>query len=212
MNVKQLVFNPLQENTYILYDDTGECIIIDPGCQHAGEKDLLKQTITELKLSPKALLNTHCHFDHIFGNNFVCSEYSIEAHAHEGELPNIKRFMASSAMFGYSGEAIKPPTRHLTDRQIFKFGNSTLELIHTPGHSPGSMCFYSKNDKFLISGDTLFAGSIGRTDLPGGDYDLIMKSLEKLITLPDDTKVYCGHASSTTIGMEKMHNPFLVHP
>jgi glyoxylase-like metal-dependent hydrolase (beta-lactamase superfamily II) len=209
MNIKKLVFNPLQENTYVVYDDTKECVIIDPGCQKPQEKDVLKRFISDNGLKPKLLLNTHCHFDHIFGNNFVCDEYEIESWAAEGELANIKRFTASASMFGGSNEQPKTPAHFLENGQVIKFGNSELKVINTPGHSPGSVCFYSETGRFLIAGDTLFAGSIGRTDLPGGSYNEIKTSLKTLISLPADTKVYCGHGPDTAIGREKDYNPFI---
>jgi glyoxylase-like metal-dependent hydrolase (beta-lactamase superfamily II) len=209
MEIKKLVFNPLQENTYIIYDETKECVIIDPGCQKPQEKSVLKQFIANNGLKPKALLNTHCHFDHIFGNNFVCDEYGVELWASEGELANIRRFRASASLFGISEEQPYPPSHFLKDGQVITFGNSELKVINTPGHSPGSVCFYSEAGNFLIAGDTLFAGSIGRTDLPGGDYDEIKESLEKLIALPGETKVYCGHGPDTETGWERLHNPFI---
>ncbi|MDR0725369.1 MAG: MBL fold metallo-hydrolase [Prevotellaceae bacterium] len=209
MEIKKLVFNPIQENTYIIYDETKECVIIDPGCQKPLEKNILKQFIDNNALKPKAVLNTHCHFDHIFGNNFVCREYGVEVWASEGELANIRRFTASASLFGISGEQPNPPAHFLKNGEVIKFGNSELKVITTPGHSPGSVCFYSETGNFLIAGDTLFAGSIGRTDLPGGDYDTIKESLKKLIALPDDTKVYCGHGYDTSIGRERLNNPFI---
>jgi glyoxylase-like metal-dependent hydrolase (beta-lactamase superfamily II) len=210
MEIKKLIFNPLQENTYIIYDATKECVIIDPGCQKPAEKNLLKQFITDSGLKPKILLNTHCHFDHIFGNNFVSNEYGIELWASEGELANIKRFKSSASLFGISDEQPCTPSHFLENGQIVKFGNSGLKVINTPGHSPGSVCFYSETENILIAGDTLFAGSIGRTDLPGGNYDEIKESLKTLIALPTETKVYCGHGSDTAIGREKFYNPFIL--
>ncbi|MDR1886582.1 MAG: MBL fold metallo-hydrolase, partial [Prevotellaceae bacterium] len=193
MKIKKLIFNPLHENTYVVYDETKECVVIDPGCQTPAEKSVLKQFIDENSLTPKAVLNTHCHFDHIFGNNFVCGEYGIELWASESELANIRRFTASSSLFGISDEQPKAPTRFLEDGQVVGFGISELKVIATPGHSAGSVCFYSDTDSLLVAGDTLFEESIGRTDLPGGDFDQIMKSLEDLLALPEDTKVYSGH-------------------
>jgi glyoxylase-like metal-dependent hydrolase (beta-lactamase superfamily II) len=209
VEIKKLVFNPIQENTYIVYDDTNECVIIDPGCQKPLENNTLKQFIDNNGLKPKMVLNTHCHFDHIFGNNFVCREYGVESWASEGELVNIRRFTASASLFGISAEQPHAPSHFLENDEVIKFGNSELKVITTPGHSPGSVCFYSETENFLIAGDTLFAGSIGRTDLPGGDYDTIKESLKKLIALPDLTKVYCGHGPDTSIGRERLHNPFI---
>jgi glyoxylase-like metal-dependent hydrolase (beta-lactamase superfamily II) len=210
MKIKKLIFNPLQENTYIVFDETNECVIIDPGCQQKKEREALTRCISEAGLIPKAIFNTHCHFDHIFGNNFLRNHYRVELWAHEGEAANIRRFSASAALFGMMEEPARPPERFLADKMTLDFGNSSLEVLHTPGHSPGSVCFHSASDSFLIAGDTLFAGSIGRTDLPGGDYDEIMNSLKRLMTLPDETKVYCGHGSETSIGVERRQNPFLI--
>jgi glyoxylase-like metal-dependent hydrolase (beta-lactamase superfamily II) len=210
MTLKRFIFNPLQENTYIIHDQTGECVIIDAGCQSKGEKDVLKSYINEQKLKVVALLNTHCHFDHVFGNAFVCREYGVKSQAHRDELHNIKRFTASASLFGFAGDAPPVPEEFLENDMTIKFGESELKVIHTPGHSPGGVCFYSQKDKFLISGDSLFAGSIGRTDLPGGDYDALIASVKNLIaTLPGDTVVYPGHAHQTSIEFEKLHNPFI---
>jgi glyoxylase-like metal-dependent hydrolase (beta-lactamase superfamily II) len=210
MEIKKLVFNYIQENTYIVYDDANECVIIDPGCQKPLENRILKQFIDNNGLKPKAVLNTHCHFDHIFGNNFVCKEYGVEVWASEDELANIRRFTTNISLFGISAEQPDLPSHFLENGQVIKFGNSELQVINTPGHSPGSVCFYSATGNFLIAGDTLFAGTIGRTDLPGGDYNKIRESLKKLTALPDETKVYCGHGTDTTIGNEKLYNPFLL--
>jgi glyoxylase-like metal-dependent hydrolase (beta-lactamase superfamily II) len=209
MTVKRFIFNPLQENTYIVYDETNECVIIDPGCQTSTEKSVLKQFIDTNGLRPKAVWNTHCHFDHIFGNNFVTDEYGIDLWTAEGELANIRRFQASASLFGIVTDLPNAPSHFFEDGQQLKVGNLEWTVIVTPGHSPGSVCFYSESERVIFVGDTLFAGSIGRTDLPGGNYDEIKKSLAKLIELPDDTTVYCGHAANTTIGKERLSNPFI---
>jgi glyoxylase-like metal-dependent hydrolase (beta-lactamase superfamily II) len=209
MKVKQFVFNMLQENTYIIYDETKECVIIDPGCQTSVEKITLKRFLLDNNLKPKVLLNTHCHFDHIFGNNFVCNEYRVELWASESEIANIRRFPASASQLGLSDEQSQNPSRFLKNEQIIKFGNSELKVIDTPGHSQGSVCFYSETDNFIITGDTLFAKNIGQTSLPGGDFGKIKESLKKLIALPNETTVYCGHGVDTTIGNEKLYNPFI---
>ena len=210
ITVKKFVFNAIEENTYILYDETKECVIIDPGCYNDAEKKTLKDYIETNGLKPVVLLNTHCHFDHIFGNAYVCREFGIELWAHEADVYNIERSEAYTAMFGMKIEPSPLPSHYLTDGEEIKFGNSTLKVIHTPGHSPGCVCFYSEKDKLLISGDTLFNGSIGRTDLPGGDYDQIMDSLlNKLMKLSGDTVVYCGHGPNTEIGQEFLYNPFI---
>ena len=210
MRFKRFVFNPLRENTYLLFNNTNECVIIDPGCSNPSEQNTLKQYISDSHLKPVMVLNTHCHFDHVLGNNFVCKEYNIKAYAHEGEASNIKRFTASAALFGHSVEAVDAPEYTLKDRQIIRFGRTHIEVIHTPGHSEGSVCFYYSPKKLLISGDTLFAGSIGRTDLPGGNYEKIIQSLKKLVIMSDETQVLCGHAQDTYIGVEKLNNPFII--
>jgi len=209
MEIKKLIFNPLQENTYIIFDETKECVIVDPGCYTQAEKDLLKKTIAELGVTPKAIINTHCHFDHVFGRNFVADEYNVELWAHEAEFKNIARFASGASLFGIRDEEPRQPEHYFKDGDIFKFGNSELKVIHTPGHAPGSVCFYSDKDNFLISGDTLFAGTIGRTDLPGGDLGEMKDSLKKLMELPGETKVYCGHGPDTTIGKETLYNDFI---
>lgn len=193
-----------------MYDETKECIIIDAGCQQPAEQEQLKRFISEQGLRPVALVNTHCHFDHVFGNSFVCDEYKVPSWTHREELRNVERFEAYASLFGAKGNKPPVPTHFFEDGADFKFGNSSLKVLHTPGHSPGGVCFYSAADKFLIAGDTLFAGSIGRTDLPGGDYDVLMDSLkEKVLVLPSDTKVYCGHGPETSVGIELQTNPFI---
>ena len=210
MILKRFVFNPLQENTYLIHDETGECVVVDAGCHSKGEQDVLKSYIDDHRLRLIALLNTHCHFDHVFGNAFLCSEYGVKSRAHRGELRNIERFKSGAALFGFVGDPPPVPSDFLEDGMWIEFGKSKLQVIYTPGHSPGGLCFYSPDNKFVISGDTLFAESIGRTDLPGGDYDTLMESLKKLTEiLPDNTEVYPGHGPQTTIGHEKLHNPFL---
>jgi glyoxylase-like metal-dependent hydrolase (beta-lactamase superfamily II) len=208
MDIKRLVFNLIQENTYIVSDATGECVIIDPGCI-ASEQHVLRQYLDLYGLTPKAVINTHCHFDHVFGVNFVCDTYNVDFWAHENELDNLRRFMAAANLYSIPGEQPRNPDHYLTDGMSVTFGNSELKVIFTPGHSAGSVCFYSAEDGILFSGDTLFSGTIGRTDLPGSDYDSIVRSLARLTALPGDTKVYCGHAQDTTLSYEKAYNPFL---
>lgn len=211
MKVGQFTFNAFQENTYILYDDSSECVIIDPGCNNDSERNQLVQFIEDKNLKPVRLINTHCHIDHVLGNKFVAEKYGLELEAHEGEIPVLDANEMVSSMYGipYDGS---PAIGKFIDADIdYPFGNTILKTIFTPGHSPASLSFYESESKVLIAGDTLFQMSIGRTDLPGGDYDTLIRNIkEKLLVLPEDTTVYCGHGPSTTIGKEKTTNPFLI--
>lgn len=209
--VVQLTFNPFQENTYLLYDDTKQCVIIDPGCLDDWEKRELERTIEQLDLMPVRLLNTHCHLDHIFGNRFVTEKYNLSLEIHSGEIPVLERAPQAAMLYGVAYRELSPaPGKFIEDGDIIKFGDTTLEAILTPGHSPASLCFFCAASNFLIAGDVLFYGSIGRTDLPGGDYDTLLESIvNRLLPLGDDVKVYPGHGQATTIGFEKQHNPFL---
>ncbi len=208
--VKSFTFNPVQENTYLLYNEHKECIIIDPGCYYDHEKEELKSFINLNKLQPKFLLNTHCHLDHVFGNKFIAEEYKVTLNSHPLEKKVLEMAPASGLMFNlpfdnYQGEVI-----YLEEGDNIFLGDDELEVIHTPGHSPGSICFYCKKQHFIIGGDVLFYNSIGRTDLPGGNHEHLISSIkEKLFKLPGDTKVYPGHGHETTIGTEIKENPYL---
>jgi hydroxyacylglutathione hydrolase len=210
IQIKQFMCNPYQENSYLLYDETGECVIIDPGMQTAAEQNELVNWIRERKLTPVLLLNTHCHIDHVFGNKFVFDNWSLKPQFHKGELPVLQAVPGYAPQMGMHYELSPEPEVFLAETGIVSFGNSELELIFAPGHSPAHLCFYAKADKFLIGGDVLFYNSIGRTDLPGGNHQQLLKNIrEKLFVLPDDIKVYPGHGQPTSIGFEKKHNPFL---
>jgi glyoxylase-like metal-dependent hydrolase (beta-lactamase superfamily II) len=208
--IKTFTFNPVQENTYVLFNEQNECIIIDPGCYFDAEKEELKSFITSHKLTPKILLNTHCHLDHVFGNKFIAEEYKLTLNAHPLEKQILDMAPASGLMFNlpfdnYQGELI-----YLNEGDTVSLGEDDLKVIHAPGHSPGSICFYCKNQHFIIGGDVLFQNSIGRTDLPFGNHEHLIKNIkEKLFQLPADVKVYPGHGSPTTIGEEIKENPFL---
>jgi hydroxyacylglutathione hydrolase len=210
-SVKNFIFNAFQVNTYLLYDETGECIIIDPGCMDKKEEQELTDFINTKNLKPVRLFNTHTHVDHIAGNKFVSEKYKIPLAIHEEGLAFIKSAKGYAAAFNFDiGETIIP-TEFIKDGTIIIFGNSELKVLYTPGHANGSVCFYCEKDKFVIVGDVLFNGSIGRTDFPTGNYDLLISSIkEKLFILPDDTVVYSGHGPKTSIGYEKTTNPFLI--
>ncbi|MDQ6763625.1 MAG: MBL fold metallo-hydrolase [Bacteroidota bacterium] len=210
LQIKVLTYNPVQENTYLLFNENKECIIIDPGCYFDNEKEELTVAIEKNNLKPVMLLNTHCHLDHVFGNKFIAEKYKLTLHLHKAEEEMLKMAPASGLMFNlpfdnYAGEFI-----FLNEGDIVTLGSDKLEVIHAPGHSPGSICFYCKEQKFIIGGDVLFKSSIGRTDLPGGSHEQLLSSIrEKLFLLPDDVKVYSGHGIETTIGFERKNNPFL---
>lgn len=212
LHVVNFVFNDFQENTYILFDETKECVIIDPGCLNDREKKTITDYIESRGFTPVRLLNTHCHIDHVLGNDFIAEKYQLGLEVHENEIPVIEALPMVGRMYGIDVPSCPAPSRFLTDGEIIQFGSSELKVLFTPGHSPGSVSFYSAADNLAIVGDVLFKGSIGRTDLPGGDYDTLIESVEtQLFTLPSETKIYPGHGEATQIGFEKMHNPFFVH-
>ena len=209
--IKQFVFSPIQENTYVLYNETGECLIIDPGCYFGNERNELKEFIQESGLTPKYLLNTHCHLDHVFGNKFVFTTYSLVPHIHEKELPVLERAAEAGIRWGMPFDNYKGELIFLREGDTIRLGNDELKVLFAPGHSPGHIAFYCAAQHFVIGGDVLFHRSIGRTDLPGGDYDTLIESIRSVFfNLPDDTTVYPGHGPETTIGYEKVHNPFLI--
>lgn len=209
--IKVFTFNPIQENTYLLYNEYKECIIIDPGCYYDHEKEELQSFVNTNKLQPKILLNTHCHLDHVFGNKFIAKEYNLKLKTHALEKSVLQMAPASGLMFNlpfdnYAGDLV-----FLEESDVVSLRDDELKVIHAPGHSPGSICFYCEKQHFVISGDVLFKNSIGRTDLPGGSHEGLIKNIkEKLLTLPGDVKAYPGHGPSTTIGEEKKLNPYLV--
>ena len=207
--IKSFENNPYLENTYILYDETGECVIIDPGMYTASEQNAVVNFIKANSLKPVLLLNTHCHIDHVLGNKFIYDQYGLKPQFHEGELEVLESVPAWAAQTGLHYELSPIPDTFLPESGVLSFGNTVLQLIFAPGHSPAHLCFYDNKSNILVGGDVLFRGSIGRTDLPGGDHDLLIRNIEeKLFTLPDDCVVYPGHGPETTIGFEKQHNPF----
>ncbi|MDD4993724.1 MAG: MBL fold metallo-hydrolase [Paludibacter sp.] len=211
MIIKTFTFNPFQENTYILHDETNEAVIIDAGCYNDGEKRLIKLYFEENKLTLKRVINTHLHLDHQFGNKFIYDTFGIAPEAGQDDEFLLLNVAAQARAFGLPiNEEAQALASYVAEYQEIKFGNSSLKAIHVPGHSPGSMAFYSETDEVLFAGDVLFQGSIGRTDLVKGDYATLISSItKKLLPLPDSTIVYCGHGPSTTIGNEKKSNPYL---
>ena len=203
--------NPYQENTYILYDETGECVIIDPGMDTAREQNAVVNFIRENRLKPVLLLNTHCHIDHVLGNKFIFDNYGLKPKFNIGELPVLEAVVSYAPQMGIRYEVSPVPDEYLPETGSIQFGNTILTLVFAPGHSPAHLCFYDKKGNQLIGGDVLFRNSIGRTDLPGGSLTQLVENIEqKLFALPDDCTVYPGHGPKTTIGFEKKTNPFLI--
>ncbi len=210
INVKIFTFNPLQENTYILYSDDLECIIVDPGCYFEPEREKLKGFIEKTGLKPILLVNTHCHLDHVFGNKFIKEAYNLDLHIHQGEEAVLEHAPTSGLMWNVPFDNYEGPIHYLVPGEVIPLGKESLEILFTPGHSPASVSFYARESGFVIAGDVLFRESIGRTDLPGGSPEVLLKSImEQLYVLPNETIVYSGHGVPTKIGHEKKHNPYV---
>jgi glyoxylase-like metal-dependent hydrolase (beta-lactamase superfamily II) len=210
LTVKSFTFSPVQENTYVLFNEKGNCCIIDPGCYFTEEKDKLKTEIEKAGLTPVLLLNSHCHLDHVFGNKFVHDTWQLPPHLHEKEKPVLDFAPQSGQMWNLPFDNYNGPLVYLKEGNILKIDEEELEIRFTPGHSPGSVSFYHAAGSFIIGGDVLFNGSIGRTDLPGGNIETLINSIQtQFFTLSDDTKVYSGHGAVTTVGLEKKNNPFV---
>ncbi|MEY2595233.1 MAG: hypothetical protein RI965_505 [Bacteroidota bacterium] len=210
LNVKIFQFNPLQENTYLIFNEEQNCIIVDPGCYTDQERQQLLQFIASKALRPVLLVNTHCHLDHVFGNKFIHEQFGLELHIHEGEQKVLDMAPTSGLMWNLPFDNYQGKMHFIDESLLLQLGNDRLEILFTPGHSPASISLYSNKDDLLIAGDVLFRESVGRTDLPGGNPDILSHSIRtKLYTLPDETIVYPGHGIPTTIGHEKHHNPFI---
>lgn len=211
LQVASFTFNDFAENTYVLYDDSQECIIFDPGCYTATEQQTLRRFIAEKNLKPVHLINTHCHIDHVLGNDFISQTYGLPVELHQLEVQLLENLPRQALMFGL--ERVQPclaPRVYLSEGDTVSFGNTNLRILLTPGHSPGSLSFYNEAAQIVIAGDVLFRESIGRTDLPGGSFPVLLSSIRtKLFSLPDEVRVFCGHGEPTTIGHEKRYNPFM---
>ncbi len=208
--IQSFTFNDFQENTYILFDETKEAIIIDAGCFYENEKHELSDFIVSKKLKPVKLINTHCHIDHVLGNEYCAKKYDLKLYLHKDELKTYSDAEKWTAMFGIPPLTQPQIIEFIDENSIVNFGNSELSILSTPGHSVASISFYNKAQNFVIAGDVLFRQSIGRTDLPGGNFDVLISSIKnKIFTLPDETIVYSGHGIETTVGYEKTHNSFL---
>lgn len=210
LNIKVFEFNPLQENTYILYDESNECVVIDPGCSNRAEEEELVDFIEENSLTVKMLLNTHCHVDHVLGNAFVKHQFNVKLYIHKKDEMVLRAVKVYAPHYGFFNYQEAEPDGFLEEGESITFGSQKFDILFVPGHAPGHVAFYNKDEKTVIAGDVLFYNSIGRTDLPGGDYNTLITSIrEKLFTLPDDVTVYPGHGPKTSIGFEKKTNPFL---
>ena len=210
LTIKSFEFSPIQENTYILYNEFNDCIIIDPGCYFDAEKEEMVAFISNNKLIPKMLINTHCHLDHVFGNKFIAEKYNLTLQLHENEKAVLAFAPTSGLMYSMPFDNYKGDFLLLNAGDVISLREDKLKVLLVPGHSPGSLAFYCAKDKFVISGDALFKNSVGRSDLPGGNHEQLIKSIkENLLTLPEETVVYSGHGSVTTVGVEKRNNPYL---
>ena len=211
LHIQGFTFNPFQENTYVVYTEAGDAVIIDPGCYSREEQQLLTAFIQEKNLKILALLNTHCHIDHILGNAFILRTFDVELYAHELDLPTLKNGSYAASLYGIQGYETSPePTQFITDNETLTFGSIEFQVIFGPGHAPGHVAFYNAENAVLLGGDILFRGSFGRYDLPGGSLEVLKKTItERIFTLPEDTIVYSGHGPATITGEEKRTNPIL---
>ena len=209
ISVKTLVFNPFAENTYILYDDSGECAIVDPGCSSPEEENELVNFVENNDLRPVLLLNTHCHIDHVLGNKFIKEKYGLELQIPEHDKVTYDAVPTYASVYGFPTYKHIPEDRLIEENELITFGHYTLKSVFLPGHSPGHLAFINVEDNLCVSGDVLFENSIGRTDLPGGDFDTLINSIQNtLFEYPDEMVVYPGHGPTTTLGREKKFNPF----
>lgn len=210
LHLKWFTFNPFSENTYVLYGDNKECIIFDPGCFDEQEEHTLTAFIEEKDLKPVRLILTHAHIDHVLGVRFIAKKYNLKPEMHRDDIPVYDAAGSMAKMFGIQFNQGPQPELFLDEHSNLALDGFSLAILHLPGHSPGSIGFYCNVNNFIVSGDVLMNGSIGRTDLPGGNFETLSESIRtKLYTLPDNTRVFSGHGPSTLIGNEKINNPFV---
>lgn len=209
MQVQAFTFNPFMENTYLAFDETKEAVLIDPGCYDSREQKELIDFVDENELKVKIILNTHGHIDHVLGNYFAKSYFKAPLWIGEKDLDTLRAVEVYAPNYGFQNYQSTQPDKLLKTTEQVTFGNSTLSLLFVPGHAPGHIAFYPEDKSFIIGGDVLFDGSIGRTDLPGGDFDTLISSIHnEFFTFSDETVIYPGHGGTTTIGKEKATNPF----
>lgn len=210
LQIQSFTFNPFQENTYLIINEQKLCWIVDPGMYDINETNRFFSYLSDNGLKPQSIINTHTHIDHIFGVSDVMKKYDIPFGINEKDSPVLNAAVASAMMFGLAFSNTPKPGFYIADNEVMKLGDDTIEVRFTPGHSPGSVSFYHAEGNWVIGGDVLFSGSIGRTDLPGGNFETLISSIKtQLLTLPEETVVYSGHGPATTVGDEKMYNPFL---
>lgn len=208
--IETFYFNDLRTCCYVLYDETGECAIIDPGCIRPAERDRLAGFIEKHGLKPKMIIQTHGHFDHVMGNAFVTDRWHVPTYINSADMSQLRRSKSYGSYFGYDFEEPSSDVHDMKDGDILKVGNISLKVLASPGHTAGGVLLYDEKGGYVFTGDTIFCGSIGRTDLPGGDYDMLRKSIiDKVLPLPSDTVIYPGHGPVTDVGRERMTNPFL---
>jgi len=209
MKIKKFTFNSFQENTYVISSNK-ECMIVDPGCSNEAEKKTLLDYIENHQLCPIELINTHCHLDHIFGNNFISTKYNLKPKMHKKDLPLLERSVDIAKLYNVN---LEPPPLNVSlieEKDTIIIGSTKWEILFTPGHAPGHICLLNKHDNVIVVGDVLFFMSIGRTDLPGCNHNDLIDSIQnKLFSLDDKTEVFCGHGQNTSIGFERINNPFL---
>ena len=209
IQIQKFTFNPFSENTYLVYDESGEAVVIDPGCYEKAEKDTLAQFVESKQIKIKYLLNTHCHIDHVLGNDFIKEKYNVPLLIHKNDEPVLRSVKSYAPSYGFNLYHEALPDGYLAEGDTVSFGNIIFNILFLPGHAPGHIGFYHKESNSLLSGDVLFEQSIGRTDLPGGDFNTLINSIhQKIFTLPDKVVVYPGHGDTTTVGEEKTSNPY----
>jgi len=212
ITIQDFCFSAFQENTYVLYNELKEAIIIDPGCYTRIEEKILSDFIRKENLKPTLLLNTHCHLDHVFGNNYISETYGLTAYIHPNEQIVLDRLPEAAAKWGVPTDAYKGPIQYIQEGEMIHFRNDQFKVLLTPGHSPGSVCFYHAEQDFMIGGDLIFKDGVGRTDLPGANPSDLIKSIrEQIFPLPDSLTIYSGHGPATTWGREKEYNPYIKH-